>query len=302
MKLILILSILLIGCSSRIKNDNLSTVSLGDAEEQIEIDQNKKNIYGPQVEGEDKTEKVRYPVIALNIYSSIYETIGSVELLKQFEEKKINISMISSNGFGAVIAVLYAKMKSASFVEWKLFALLKELDNKVPYSREWQKIINRFVKNEFKNLKLNQLKTLVLIPEVKNNKITLNSTDKISDAIAKTLNLNSRENFISKPENYDEILKNQAADLVSSVYFISTNTKMHQLAGYELGIYSAYLGQIINKSEIKPIQTGDKVFIDEIGVLSERMERYKKQVKDFTQDQINLIEKWQEENTSNFND
>jgi len=270
----------------------------------VEIDRSKNVGYGPKQSVGDVTGPTkRIPVISLTLYSSIYHSLAILDLIKQLDKKNIKISMISSQGFGSVVAALYAKEKSTSYLEWKLFALLKKLKGQAVYSKVWNRTLGAFIEKEFNNLKVSQLKILFLTPENNNNnKLFLSLTDKVSSVLKRTLNIKSDSNFLSKPKLYSSNLKKLGADLSYSLSFLPARINFNNITGFEWGIYTKYLGFVMsNPEDIRVFRSEKSAPLDQLNSLSDINKLYSSFFEEYTSAIIKDIEQWQEEFTSSSN-
>jgi hypothetical protein len=293
--------LLLFSCAQSKVDYDITSVSLNtDINESVEINKNSKSDYGPSKdvssEGEQKSRKA---IVSLTLYSSIYHSLPFIELIKGIEKKNIHISMISSQGFGSILAALYAKEKSSSYLEWKLFDLLSKLKNEKPYSNKWKNSLNGFVEKEFGKLKVNQLKLLLQVPELIDGKIQLGSNSYVTDVIKTALNLSNKNNFFNKPKNYIEEVDLVGPDLSFNISFIPKSVQFKALSGLEWGIYTRYLGLVMkNDSNIFVMRSDSSGEIDEIKPLTDITKDYSKQIHEYVQMLELKIKDWQEESTT----
>ncbi len=299
----LLFILLFISCTTASQKDiEIVEVNLADdPSEGVTIEDSTNNSFGKS-EDVDKMLKEESPKIALTIYSSIYHSLAFLPLIKELEKKKIKLNYVSSQGFGALIAALYAKEASASYLEWKLFDLMKKLRGKKVYSEEWNSTIVNFTQKEFKESKLDQLKVKLLIPEIENRKIVLNEQEKVVDAIRKTIDFKNEKNYFNVPDTYLGAIDRVGVDLNLSCIFIPEQVKFNKIDGYNWGVITKYLGMVMRPLDgIYQLKTTESVELDAEVPLSDLNRFYQDSINNFTQEVSRSIGKWKEENTNHLN-
>lgn len=275
----LFLSSLLIGCANLKQSSGLGTISIGDGDsETLNIEEQVNSTYGPEYIGDSEVNsdsKNKNHVHSLSIYSTLYSTLGMVQFLKAAERKNIYFSTLTSNGFGSLISVLYAKKKSSNYLEWKLFDLLKKIKDEVPFQKRWKSTIRKFLKEEFGNQQLQQLKLLVVVPKIVGGEVKLISVGSIVDTVMGALELDHKSNLYLKPSAFKSRFSSYGTDTHLSIAFIADDFRFRNLSGYEWGIYTNYLSFLNSKSHLyRPIKAKDIQFIDEILALSDITHSY----------------------------
>lgn len=293
--------ILLFSCSTAQKKEEIVNVEMStDISANVEIDKTQNTSYGPSIETAPKIKtKPRSAVISLTLYTSMYQSLAFLDLIKKLEKNSINISMISSQGFGSVLAALYAKEKSTSYLEWKLFDLLKRLKGKKIYSKDWSQTINSFISAEFKGLKVNQLKILLLIPEFNGSSLVMNKSEKVSSVLKRAISLKEKSSFMTHPRLYHNDFTKMGADISLMLGFLPQFINFKNLDGYEWGVYTRYLGQVLkSENEVEILRTSKKVELDSLQPLSDINELYSVDLDLYIQTIIERHKQWQEENTN----
>lgn len=308
MKILILILIFLTACATKDKSSEVATVSISNEEAtKLEIDKQNSNDYGPTSgrenlsNDEEKNKESREPVIQLNIYSSLYASLALVEYLKMSEKENIKFSIILANGFASLISVLYAQDQSVSRVEWKLFELIKKLDGKIPFSGEWLETIQIFLTKEFKQKKLHQLKTLVSLPEIKNNQLILNSTGLIVDAVMKSLSMTNKTSYILSPIAYNQNESGLNPDIRKNISFIPRQVGFKNLIDYEWGVYASYLSFLDKSSNnytLITTQDESKYYIDELTPLSDMTSPFNAGIEQNILELKESIKQWKEENTT----
>jgi len=303
---ILIIYLLLTGCSAQKTSSEFETVSMNSGvDTELKISENQTETYGPDNQNANEEIKAlteKEPVISLSVYSSLYSSLALVDLFKRLEKEQLNISMIDANGFAAVVAALYAKEKSSNALEWKLFSLLKKIEGIKPYSKEWKEVVESFLEDEFKNMRLEQLKIFLKIPFLSNEKMILLKTGKITEVLLKNLDLNDNENYFKRPAIYKRDLMESASDLNFNIVFLPKDIKFKLIDGYSWGIFTNYLGFIMKHSdEITKIETDRSLYLDELLPLSEINSAYSEGIKTTVEQFQAELKTWKEEITASSN-
>jgi len=303
MKYLFILTILF-SCSQTSKISDIDGVDLTSGRNSsVEISKSKLDTYGPNFNSDSApTSKKRNPVVAINLYSTIYHSLAFVDLIKKLEKKQVKISMVSSSGFGSILAALYAKKASSSYLEWKLFELLKRLKGKEIYSSNWYKELHAFIKTEFKNVRMNQLKILFIVPETRSGKTRLNMSGKIVSAIKNSLNLKSKINYFQRPILYENQLKKSGADLVYSVGFLPSRVKFDKIDGFSWGQITKYYGILLKEKDRFTLMRSESLIeLDRLAPVSTITGLYKNDINNLVDQIEQEFKNWEEENTSSLN-
>lgn len=300
----ILITILAISCTKQNKESDISTVSFEqDSEDILSIDKNLNTAYGPSNEGTEQLENLgsREPVIGISIYSTLYNSLSFIHLLKVIEEKEINVSIISANGFSAVLAALYAKEKSASYVEWKIFEMRKGLVGFTPFSTQWRAFLKKFLIKEFKNVQLQQMKALLLVPIINKGSVELKSTGLVSDVLIRSLNLLDETNFIRKASVYTEQLRDFSTDVSIEYYSLSTRPKLSSLEGLNYGLYTKYVGELLNDSELDRVSSITQLGLDDFLPLSDIIKNFEDGNNQLIEKLVDKINQWKQENTPSSN-
>ncbi len=285
--------VLLFSCATPKDKNSIGTVDFSSNNPQIEINSDER--LDSSGESLSATEE-KVPIIELNLYPSIYQSLAVVKLLKDLERKKIKVSVINSTGFGLIISLLYAKNKNTSYLEWKLFELTKKLGALEAYSEEWIQIVNEFVKEEFENKKLNHLASLVGYFKNEVKSIKVESDGKITTAVKESINLKSDQVVFSKLSPSMVNSSNSAVDFRLSVLFLPKNPKFKSLRALNWGVYTSYLGRMLQeKDEITIFEKEKSEYLDEISPINRIQQGYEDQIDTFVKDLAEKIDIWQKE-------
>ena len=254
-----------------------------------------------------ETEKIsknikEKPTISLSLYSSLYHSLALLNLLKSIEQEEIKISMISSHGFGSLVVALYAKERSISSVEWSLFKLLKELKDEKMYTPSWRDKVDRFIDDEFKNLRLDQLKVKLVLPQVvAGDKIDFITKGNIASILKRNLLLTAADNFLQKPDIYHYTIERFGIDINLAVSFIPETPSFEHLNGHSYGVITRLLGLVMNSQEdITLIKTTKNLSLDKIYPLADINDSYQDGVNIYVKQISQIYTKWQEDSSSGF--
>ena len=290
-------------CTLQKKSGDFDTISIGGEDERdLSIDPNQNGDYGPMGEEDGNSSEAissNNLVHGLSVYSTLYSSFALVELFAAAEKKKINFSIIAANGFASLISVLYAKKKSSNYLEWKLFDLNKRLKDSTPFSRSWESVIRDFLEEEFKDMQLQQLKALVVIPEKVNGVTILSSTGSVVEKVMKTLSLKNKGSFYLSPFDYTDKMKTLGLDMNLSVAFTADKTNFNTLSGFQWGLYTTYLSFIENNRHLfQSVNALDTQTLDMIVPLSDVKTSYRKSINEVLQEYDQKIEDWNSQNST----
>lgn len=303
MKLVLIF-LFLVSCATTKSRFDIESIGVeGEGQnDSLQIDIKNKN--GDTNPDEiDPANKIKDPVIVFNLYSTLYHSQAAIYELKSLEQKDINISVISGYGFGGLIAALYAKEKSVSYIEWKLFALTKKLAEEKAYSNGWLEIINNFIQEEFGDKKADQLKIRFAVPEVVNGVVRIDYQSKVTTLIKKSLKLINKTSYYRNGQDFDyELRKYFSVDLIYKAAYLPVTPTLTQLPSLEYGIYTRYLGGLLSRpDDFGLLKAPVKQEIDEIGHINELDDLYRELIDERTQAFEEKIQKWREASTQSLN-
>lgn len=252
------------------RGDFNETVALESSRPKIEVDVNEvhNDTYGPSLEkaeniSMDKQKMQRKAVICFDLVPSLYASLSYISLFKELEKKEIYPNIINTSGFSAIIAALYGKYRNANKLEWKVFALLRNLKDKKIYSESWYNQIENFLQEEFKRTRLEQLSLLVTISSGQKNNPLVSSGEVVS-TVMESLKISRPESFLNRPSwDYREKLQDLGTDLYFLINAFPEQFKFQTPNGFVWGVYTKVSGfyrdvdsnNFIIKSEIKFLDT-----------------------------------------------
>ena len=292
MKLLWVL-LVLSSCTMIKEEKNISSnVNLGSNGKNIVI--NKDVI----IESKEKSaQKILYPEIGIFVYPTLYSTMGTVEFLRQLERSKVKIRTIGSFGLGAVISALYAKEGTTSYLEWKMFALLRRLESLKPYEDEWKSEILLFTKNEFKKSKVSDLRLNLFVPlnekDIAIEKLT------VVELIEKTIDITEKNHYINTVDFNVQLDAFYKTDLQYNLLFLPQNIGFDKLTSYNYGLYTYYLGKVMQMEDtIKMIRSDATVKLDKIYSSSDIYTMFFPQIVDLKDQVLEQVKRWQEDNSA----
>lgn len=300
MKIALLL--VLISCGHQQKQGEILSSIPIDSNEGVQVKIDNTVSYTPDLVKEtDVIKEKKKPKVGIVLYPSIYFTQASIELFKEFEKKSIKIDSLSSFGYGSVLCALYAKEGSASYLEWKMFALNKLLINKRPYSKEWKATVISFLKKEFKSDKIKKLKVKLLIPNLKDGEIIYDREVLIVDAVKESLELENHGNFFNSKFVYFNLDNFLETNLTFNIAFLPEQIRFKYLNGLDYGIYTKYLGNLLKEKEkINLIQSKNHNEIDVMASSTDIIKLYQDNLSTFSEKIKNQYDEWKEDNSSSF--
>lgn len=303
MKSILIASLLLslISCATQSTHSDLDTVDVSSGTgNDLKINEKNSSGYGPSIEIDEESraiKKAREPIVAVVNFSTLYHSLGLVSELKKIESENIKVSVISSYGFGGVIAALYAKERSVSYVEWKLFSLSKKLSSHKIYSEEWTQELTVFLKDEFKDLKTNQLAIQLIVPTLSLGEVVYEQQVGVASVLIESLLMQKENSFFRSPQNFDlKLERDFSLDFIYKTSYLPVTPTITKLNSLQYGLYTSYLGKLLAQPEqFGLLKAPVKQEIDEISLISELENLYEALIDERTQKFKSKIEKWKEE-------
>lgn len=274
------------------------TVNLENSNHKIEVDPSneKDDTYGPNLSDQsqhtqDKSSQ-RKPVIAIDLVPALYASLGYITLFRELEKKKIYPNIINTSGFSLVIATLFAKYKSASKLEWKVFALLRKLRGVKVHTSDWYEKIEAFLKEEFKQTRIEQLKVLITVPS-SSVKRELTTTGRLIKVVMRSIKISSTNSFINRPHyEYAHKINALGVDLnfLISAFPDKFNFKIPN--GFAWGLYTRVSG-VFKGLGIETFKIRNELeFVDTLPNLSDLLINTKSDVS-FISDKISQdVEDW----------
>ncbi|GEM_PF-4543393 len=219
--------------------------------------------YGPILKGDaDFVNQKSQEVRALFLYPGALPSITYLKFVDNLQKYNLGPSVYSGAGFGAVIAAFLAKGLTTDHIEWKFFSLLEELKGKDYYSDEWRSVLYKFLKSEFKDLRIESLKKALVLPiyDKKLQQIRFLSRGNLYNVLLINLevdNLSSKEYqspLINGKLKIEE-LKRNGIDSIAVLNILSENLNFYKTNHYLIGLY----GKLIGYAKIESVQNRDKI-------------------------------------------
>ena len=300
-----LLLISLVSCTKQKKEYGLGTVSLDNSDAiSLVINKNANTSYGPDVDLSDENSKEVAPrevILSLNLYSTLYQSVAVIDLLKRLEKEGINISILGGNGFASLLLALYAKEKSITYLEWKLFDLQKNLIDLIPYSPDWRSYLENFLQTEFGELRLSDLKTLLLIPIIKNDEVTFNDSAKVRKIVLESMTVENRKNILFSPEDFTMLFQKYSSDIHINMTYLSSNPKILKLDGFRWGVLTKYLGRLKQIESNNILDSKDQLYLDKLISVSDIQKSFEQSNKNFVEKLKLKLDEWSQKNSTSSN-
>jgi hypothetical protein len=309
---LLFLSLIVFSCATgpSKKKGGFATVDLSvdKKDKAVTIERNNQKFdgsYGPSIKGElelkQKSKQVsRDPIIAIHLAPAGYHASGYISFFRKLEKEKIRVNAISAEGFSSVIAALYAKYHDSNRLEWKTYALYGRLKGLDMYSTKWSRELSSFLKEEFKNSRMEQQKSLLIIPLIHKGQLKTYSTGKIRDIVSAAVKLDGdalTSSLLNKKVVFkSEIKEKAAADLVYQITILPDRISFKKPSGYIWGVYSKKAYQLAQSGEsfYRLATLGSKV--DELSNISAAVKITRDASEKISQDIALKIEEWKSQN------
>ena len=316
MKLLFIITFIgLLGCTSNkphskdFQQRDIETISLDenqtDRSKKVYIDKDSSIGYGPDVleNGEDEKAKgKRIPILSLHLMPALYGSYAYITLLKDLEKRDIKPKIIASSGFSTIIAALYAKKASTSYLEWKIYELTSKIKGKTPFTEDWLDIVDSFIDREFKNQNLSQMKSLLVIPKIKKGQVELIVSGKVAPLLKDNLRFNGSQHFFNSPELFSRKLEKIGADIIVNLSAFPRRLTSSSLGDFHWGVYTSYASKIMTLNEdIYHLENDKFTFIDIIKPASTVNSLFKERSYEIGEKVEELYKAWQEEISSSSN-
>ena len=207
--------------------------------------------YGPDVKGAETFAKQRAKeIVGLYLYPAGFNSLAYLKVVDNLQKYKTLPSVYSGAGLGAVVAAFLAMGVTPDHIEWKFFALLEKLAPHQYLSDEWKSILFKFLKKEFKNKRIEQLRTALILPvyDKKLGKTRYLSRGSLYNILVINLNLEaSRSSKFGSPLMYGNLkiqrLMSKGVDRVAVVNALGEELNFSHANHFLIGIYGKLIGQ-----------------------------------------------------------
>lgn len=257
MRIVLLISLFLFTSCSTKKSYNYSSVyegvSLSNVDEKeipLIEPSGQRQSYGPVIKEDTSYTNSNFKKVkALFLYPAAMPSITYLQFVDNLQKYKLEPTIYSGAGLGAVIAAFLAKGLTTDHIEWKLFSLLEELKGIDYYSSSWRDLVYQFLKKEFKNDKVENLKKALILPiyDKKLNKVRYVSRGDLYTILIINLEIDNRSSklFQSPLINGDldiNELKNNGVDRVAVINSLGSELNFHKTNHYLIGLYGKLIG------------------------------------------------------------
>jgi len=211
-----------------------------------------KNQIGPSPinESYSEVEKKRLPVVAIELGPSLNRAVVYSAVFKGLERGEVPVHIVSGVGMGALSAAFYARGDTPELVEWKFHNLMAKLNGKRVYSSDWKESLYEFIKKEFKNVRIENLKKALILPvfDKKSKEVIYLKKGLLFDVLISNFNFERSRNYSKgyisamewKPFSGNR-LKKYGADIVLSFDTLGKDISF-------LDYYDEYIFGLYNKT------------------------------------------------------
>lgn len=214
--------------------------------------------------------------IALYIPPSLYLTASNLVVVDKIRRCTKSKIILSSTGFSALMAALFAKYQAIQKVEWKMYRLSKILEGSKPFSKSWKKELSYFIDETFKNEYFSDLKVpLVINLYAQDGQVTEHYKGKLAPILKAALNI---EDFLGNnfdPSRFNKIFNSRYIDRLAKDWKILLNSHYSKFIfkydrGYLWGKYSQISQHIKNDPNAfyNTFDITNKLAIDDLSNLS----------------------------------
>lgn len=232
-----ILILVLTSCANQTTKPELKSITVDIEDQQTTEIEIEKTLASEQVQSEKKKKVVLYLVPAG------YHSIAYLKLLDDFTKNNVKIDIVTSAGFSSLVVATYLSNKSMRASYWKLYKLMKEIEEYPMYSASWVEHIEDYIEKELQEYNLDQFGVRYQQPIKKANLTVLSKETKLSKILKSNMKL-TRENWMSSPKDYSFFYPEEEYLLIRASAF-PQKFKMLKSDGFVWGAYSqiAYLNE-----------------------------------------------------------
>ena len=132
----------------------------------------KTDQYGPlPLEGNKQSSQGQAPepVVALYIGSGNYRTLASLGFFQKLLREDINIRIFSGEGFGALLASLFASEVTPERIEWLFFKFIKTGGNRELFYEDWRESLKETFYSELNYQNIDEVPIFLTLPVYSEN-------------------------------------------------------------------------------------------------------------------------------------
>ncbi len=112
----------------------------------------------------EKNKEAKIDKKILFFGSAGYRFAGQLGFVKALKDKNISIDVVTGTELGLLSALIYASSITDEQISWNLYKLFTEIEEFEIFSDNWFEKFNIFLDNSFFNVKIEELKTRVIVP------------------------------------------------------------------------------------------------------------------------------------------
>ncbi|WP_127715676.1 hypothetical protein [Halobacteriovorax sp. HLS] len=264
MKVLLLLILITLSSCSQLDSTNESYSYIGvdlekESYKKIPIIEGKKTVsgYGPEVDSKEVFEaSVPSDVIGLYLYPAGFNSLSYLRIVSQLQKYQITPNVYSGAGMGAVIASLLAMGISPDHAEWKFFSLMESFKDSVYLSSEWKKVFFKFLKSEFEDKRIEELKYALILPiyDKKLGKVRYLSRGNLYNVLVINFDFNEESEYFQSPLLRGDLqisdLMDKGIDRLAVVNSLGEELSLSEGNHFLIGIYSKLAGLAIHHKEV----------------------------------------------------
>lgn len=132
----------------------------------IDTELNKEQIPEEDLGEQEESTEVGHKEIVSGFYFApgMYRTFKILGTLKALDRANKLPNYLSGSEWGAIIALYLGKNGAVNLTEWDMFELLRKVEDEIPYSSDWKKIVLSKLMEDFSNMKFEDFKIKVYLP------------------------------------------------------------------------------------------------------------------------------------------
>lgn len=250
--------------------------------------------YGPEpIKNSYEKQKMRSPIWGVYLVPAGSLSFSYLECLEKLEHKGIKLKVIAGSDMSALIAAMYAKYKNKNIIQWKIFKLqikLKKL--KLWYGKEWLETITSFIRDEFKDDRIEKMSILPLIPLIENGNVIVKGAGLISDILEDNFRLNGKVTsyLVGNEHSPTRIFSKVGVDLYATLSVLPDKIDFKSPDDFIWGVYSK-LPYMLSSEEYYFKINGLEHSLDEIVEYN----TYKKEIENDLTRTVDLLEEMQKD-------
>lgn len=213
--------------------------------------------YGPEVDAKEVFNATApSDVVGIYLYPAGFNSLAYLRVISQMQKYQSTPNVYSGAGMGAVIASLLAMGVSPDHIEWKFFSLMESFKDKVYLSNEWKEVFYKFLKNEFQDKRIEELKYALILPiyDKKLGKVRYLSRGNLYNVLIINFDFDESSQYFQSPMLRGDLqiseLMDKGVDRLAIVNSLGSQLNLSEGNHFLIGIYSKLAGLAIHRKEI----------------------------------------------------